>query len=165
MKFELTAGGKMNVEKTENTFGYVESYLGFYNALTRNRKWVLKTNLQTRVNIGDDYEFYQAAQLGGDTGLRGYRNERFTGKTSFAAGADIRYSFNEFNTAFLPFQIGIFVGGDVGRVWGKRFDSELWHNDYGGGLWVTSANAINGTFSLFNGEDGPRFSFGFGFTF
>ena len=165
MKFEVGGGAKMNVEETDNTFGYIDSYLEFYNALTRNRKWVLKTNVRTRFNISDGYEFYQAAQLGGYTGLRGYRNERFTGKTAFASGADLRYSFNEFKTSFLPFQIGIFVGGDIGRVWGEHFESKKWHNDYGGGLWINSANAINGTFSLFNGEDGLRFSFGFGFSF
>ncbi|HET8839057.1 MAG TPA: metallophosphoesterase [Flavobacteriaceae bacterium] len=165
MKFEVSGGIKTNVEETENTFGFINSYVEFYNALTRNRKWVLKTNARTRFNISDGYEFYQAAQLGGGTGLRGYRNERFTGKTAFAAGADIRYSFDEFNTRFLPFQIGVYVGGDVGRVWGERFDSDRWHNDYGGGFWINSANAINGTFGLFNGEDGLRFSFGFGFSF
>ncbi len=165
MKFEVSGGAKMNVKETENSFGYIDSYLEFYNALTRNRKWVLKTNAQTRINISDGFEFYQAAQLGGESGLRGYRNERFTGKTAFSTGADLRYSFNEFKTTFLPFQIGVFAGGDLGRVWGKRFDSKQWHNDYGGGLWINGANAINGTLGLFNGEDGLRFAFGFGFSF
>lgn len=167
MNFEVALGGKMNVENTDRTFGYLEPSVEFYNAVSRNRKFVLKTMVDSRINIGGGYEFYQAADLGGDTGLRGYRTERFTGKSAFAAGADLRYSFNEFTTGFLPFQIGVFVGGDLGRVWTGDRDSDVWHNDYGGGLWINSAEAISGTFQLFNGSDGdgPRFSFQFGFRF
>ncbi len=165
MKFEMVAGGKANLEEVNDNFGYFKPYLEFYNALTRNRKLVLNTRTQAHFNIGDDYEFYQAAVLGGNTGLRGYRWQRFTGKTAFAAGADLRYSFNQFKTSFLPFQIGIFGGYDVGRVWVKNDISNEWHDSYGGGFWVNSAEAVSGTFSLFGSEDGLRFSFGFGLSF
>ncbi|MDT0644257.1 metallophosphoesterase [Zunongwangia sp. F363] len=165
MRFVLNLGGKMNTAQTDKHFGYFKPYLGFYNALTRNRKVVLKTHVQAHMNIGDDYEFYQAAQLGGDSGLRGYRQERFTGKTAFATGGDLRYSFDQFKTGFLPFQIGIFGGYDLGRVWNDFEDSSRWHDSYGGGLWINSADAINGTFSLFSGSEGARFSFGLDFRF
>ena len=65
----------------------------------------------------------------------------------------------------MPFQIGVFTGIDTGRVWFDGEDSDKWHSSYGGGFWVNSADAINGTFNLFTGEDGLRFSFGFGFKF
>lgn len=165
MNFEVSLGGKMNVNETENTYAYLKPSVAFFNALTKNRKFVLKTMVESHLNFGDGYEFYQAATAGGDSGLRGYREQRFSGQTAFVAGADIRYSFPEFTTAFLPFQIGVFAGGDVGRVWVDELDSKKWHNDYGGGIWINSAEAVNGTFQLFNGEDGLRFSFVFGFRF
>jgi len=165
MKFELNLGGQMNTANTSQAYGYFKPYWGFYNALTRNRKLVLKTKAQAQINMGDDYEFYQAAQLGGNTGLRGYRLQRFTGKSSFATGGDLRYSFDQFTTKFLPLQIGVFGGYDLGRVWNDFEDSNQWHDSYGVGFWVTSAEAINGTFSLFRSDDGYRFSFGFGFQF
>ena len=165
MKFELIVGGKMNVDQTERLYGYITPYWGFYNAVTRNRKLVLHTRAQGEIMLGNDYEFYQAATLGGNNGLRGFRNERFTGKKSFAAGTDLRYSFNQFRTNFLPIQIGIFAGYDLGRVWVENDESEKWHDDYGGGFWINSAEAINGTFNMFKGDDGWRFSFGFGFSF
>jgi hypothetical protein len=167
MDFDVSLGGKMNVNEVENTYAYFKPSIAFYNALTKNRKFVLKTMVQSHLNIGGGYEFYQAATAGGDTGFRGYREQRFSGQNSFVAGADIRYSFPKFTTAFLPFQIGIFAGGDVGRVWIDRdaIDSDKWHNDYGGGIWINSAEAVNGTFQLFNGEDGLRFSFVFGVRF
>ena len=165
MKFELVVGGKLNTGDTERFYGYINPYWGFYNAVTRNRKLVLHTRAQAEINLGNDFEFYQAATLGGENGLRGYRTERFTGKKSFAVGTDLRYSFDQFHTDFLPFQIGVFAGYDIGRVWVEDGRSKVWHDDYGGGFWVNSAEAINGTFSLFQGEDGLRFSFGFGFSF
>ncbi len=58
-----------------------------------------------------------------------------------------------------------FGGFDVGRVWLKNDFSEKWHNDYGGGFWITAADSLSGTFNLFNSVEGLRFSFGFGLNF
>ena len=165
MKFEAILGGRLNVDNTDKHYGYFKPYLGFYNALSHNRRLVLKSQVQAQLNLGDDYEFYQAAFLGGDTGLRGYRFQRFAGKSAFSTGADLRYSFSQFKTSFLPIQIGVFGGYDLGRVWAEHQDSNAWHNSYGGGFWINSAEAINGTFSLFGSEEGLIFSFGFGFEF
>ncbi|WP_093302257.1 metallophosphoesterase [Salegentibacter agarivorans] len=165
MKFELNLGGQMNTADPDQVYGYFKPYWGFYNALTTNRKLVLKTRVQAHLNMGDDYEFYQAAHLGGESGLRGYRLQRFAGKSAFATGADLRYGFDQFTTRFLPLQIGVFGGYDLGRVWADFEDSNQWHDSYGVGFWVNSAEAVNGTFSLFRSDDGYRFAFGFGFQF
>lgn len=164
MKFELIGGGKVNTGDG-TTFAYLDPYLEFYNAVSRDRKLVLNTRVQGEFNFGNDFQFYQAATLGGNNGLRGYRQERFLGKEAFAAGADLRYSFDQFRTRFLPFQIGIFAGYDLGRVWLEGEHSEKWHDNYGGGFWVTGASAMNGKFNLFKGSEGWRFSFGFTFDF
>ncbi len=166
MDFNIVAGAKTEIEEFENVFGYVNAHLGFYNALSVNRKLVLKTDIRTQLRFGDDFLFYQGANIGdGGAGLRGYRTERFTGKNSLVTNADLRYSFNSFKTNWFPIQIGIFSGIDVGRVWVKNDTSEKWHNSYGGGFWVAAADSVAGTFNLFNGEDGLRFSFGFGLNF
>ena len=165
MTFKLAVGAKSNVKKTRSTFGYINSDIGFYNALSRNRKLVLKTDLRTQFRIREVFEFYQAASIGGNNGLRGYRTERFTSKNAVVGSADLRYSFNSFKTKTLPLQIGIFAGADTGKVWGFNEDTEKWHNDYGGGFWVTAAETISGTFNFFNSVEGLRFSFGFGLNF
>ncbi|TXK71103.1 BamA/TamA family outer membrane protein [Mesonia sp. HuA40] len=165
MKFKLNLGATLNTKNTERYFGRIEPSILFYNAISTNRKLVLKTHLNSKVLLGDDFEFYQGAQLGGDNGLRGYRNERFTGESFLVTGADLRYSFNQFTTRFLPFQIGVFGGADLGRVWLDGEESSKWHPDYGGGVFITSANAVNGTLNLFHGDEGWRFSFGFGVSF
>ncbi len=165
MTFRFNMGGKTEFEDTKFTYGYINTDLGFYNAISKNRKLVLKTDARLQVRIGDDLLFYQAANIGGRNGLRGYRTERFTGQNSFVGSADLRYSFNKMRTSFLPLQFGIFGGFDVGRVWLDGDFSERWHNDYGGGFWVTAAESVSGTFNLFNSPEGLRFSFGFGLNF
>ena len=165
MTFMLNIGGKTEFKNTENTYGYLNSDLGFYNSLSKNNQLVLKTDVRTQIRVGDELVFYQVANIGGKNGLRGFRTERFTGKNSFVGSADLRYSFPSFKTNILPFQIGIFSGFDVGRVWLKGDFSDKWHNDYGGGFWVTAAESLSGTFNFFNSEEGLRFSFGFGLNF
>ncbi len=165
MLFSVQTGARMNVEDTDRTYGYIIPKLGFYNAITRNRKVVLKTDVIAQVNIGDGFEFYQGASLGGFNGLRGYREERFTGESALAFSGDLRYSFNKFKTGLLPLQIGIFGGYDIGRVWYDDEDSDTWHDSVGGGLWINAVDTIGGQLGLFNSDDGLRFTFGFGLDF
>ncbi|SDS80626.1 Calcineurin-like phosphoesterase [Gillisia sp. Hel1_33_143] len=165
MKFELNLGGQVNTADVDQVYGYFKPYLGFYNALIPSRKLVLKSSAQAQVNIGDDYEFYQSAQLGGDNGLRSFREDRFSGKKYFVASGDLRYSFDQFKTRFLPLQIGVFGGYDIGRVWSETDASKAWHDSYGGGFWINSAGSLSGNVSLFSGDEGARISVGLGLTF
>ena len=165
MKFNINLGGRTDLQDADGIYGYINSGIEFYNALVKSKKFVLRTSLQTQLRFGSDYFFYQAAQLGGETGLRGYRAERFTGRNSLVGGADLRYYFPSIKTSILPLQIGVFAGGDVGRVWIKNDLSDKWHNDYGGGIRITAAESLSGTFSLFKGNENARFSFGLGLNF
>ncbi|UZH55549.1 metallophosphoesterase [Salinimicrobium tongyeongense] len=165
MKFEFVGGGKINTGETDNLYGFVRPYLEFYKAVTRNDKWVINSRVNAEVLWEDDFEFYQAATLGGAESLRGFREERFSGESAFVWGNDLRYSFDEFKTSFVPFQIGVFAGYDVGRVWLDGEDSNLWHDSYGGGLWITGAEAVSAKLNLFSGGEKLRFSFSLGVSF
>lgn len=165
MMFDLNVGVTDNLEDLDDVFGFLNSRLGFYNTLVKSRKLVLKTVLNYQLNIGDKYQFYQAANLGGDNGLRGYREQRFTGKSFLVGSADIRYSFPEFEIGLRPFQIGIYAGADLGRVWLPEEDSEKWHNSRGGGFWINGSGGLNANLSLFNSTEGTRLTFGLGFDF
>ena len=162
MEFAAIIGGKRNLNDGSRMYAYFNPKLGFYNALSANRKWVLKTLVQSQINFGNDFEFYQGAGLGARTGLRGYRFDRFLGKSSLAGSADVRYSFNRFRTAIIPIQIGIFGGADLGRVWNDGEDSEQWHNDVGGGFWINMVETISGQLGAFVGDDGLRVNFRLG---
>lgn len=165
MVFNLNIGARTDLQDINKGYGYINSNVGFYNALTKNKALVLKTDVRAQFRFGHDFYFYQAASIGGESGLRGYRTDRFTGKHSLVTSADVRYSFPSINTRLWPLQFTVFGGGDLGRVWVKGDYSNKWHNDYGGGLRVTAAKSLSGTVNLFTGEDGSRFSFGLGYNF
>ncbi|MFT7071400.1 MAG: hypothetical protein ACJAX3_000370 [Patiriisocius sp.] len=165
MVFNLTAGVTDNMEDFSRVFGYLKSKLTFYNAIVKSERFVLKTNVQAQFNFGNQFEFYQGVQIGANSGLRGFREERFTGKSSLSGSADLRYSFNEFNIALFPVQMGVFAGVDLGRVWTPSGNSERWHNSRGGGFWINSSGGLGATFSAFNSAEGTRFIFGLGFNF
>jgi hypothetical protein len=165
MNFEINTGIYNKLSGDNKTHGYIVPKLEFYNSISRNRKLVLKTMAEGHFNLGNDFEFFHAANLGSSTGLRGYRNERFSGNSAMVLGGDLRYGFNEFKTGILPIQIGIFTGYDVGRVWAENDTSNIWHDDVGGGFWINAIDTVSGQFGLFSGDDGFRFSFGFGMDF
>ena len=165
MLFDLNAGATDQLDDTDKVYGFIKSRIGFYNSLVKNRKLVLRTNIRYQVNIGENYQFYQAASLGGDNGLRGFREQRFTGKSFLVGNADLRYSFPTFKIGLYPLQIGVFGGADLGRVWIKDGLSERWHNSYGGGLWFHGIGGLNANFNMFHSKEGSRITFGLGFDF
>lgn len=93
-------------------------------------------------NIGDDYEFYQANTLSGSTNLRGYRGDRFAGKTSFYSNAELRYRAGLAKGYFLRGAWGLMAFFDNGRVWMPEEDSKTWHHGFGGGIWFLPFNKI-----------------------
>ncbi len=165
MAFSLKAGYTANISDTERAFGYLIPALSIDYRLSSDGRLVFATKLKGHINFGDDFEFYQAANLGANNGLRGFRFQRFNGKTSFFQNSDVRLSLRKVNAGFLPFIPGIFAGFDYGRVWMPDEDSNTWHNSYGGGLFLNAAGIMSANLGVFDSSDGLRFSFGLGFGF
>ncbi|NEV94070.1 BamA/TamA family outer membrane protein [Psychroflexus sp. YR1-1] len=165
MDFKVELGGTLNTADVDEHFFFLHPHLEFYNALSKDKKWVLRTKAASQLIFNEDYEFYQGAILGSRNGLRGYRRDRFIGSQSFVSSIDLRHSFNAIHTNVAPLQFGVFGGFDVGRVWSEVPEPNNWHNDYGVGIWVNAADVFAGTLNFFHSEDGFLFSFGFGATF
>ncbi|WP_412986670.1 metallophosphoesterase [Pontimicrobium sp. IMCC45349] len=164
MEANLEVGYKTNL-KDSNNFGYIIPSLAFDYKLSSNGQLVLATKVKGHVTLGDDFEFYQAASLGASDGLRGYRNNRFTGKNAFYQNTDIRLNLRKLKTGLLPLNIGIYGGVDYGRVWVDGEDSDKWNNSVGGGVFFNAADMMTGNISAFNSNDGLRLAFRIGFGF
>lgn len=165
MRFELATGYTNNVDDSRD-FIYLKPSVTFYNPLTRDKQLTLKSFVKSHLNFENDFEFYQAATLGGEEGLRGYRLQRFSGKRSLAFGSDLRYAFEGMRLRFfVPLQLGIYGGYDLGRVWMPDDSSDVWHDSYGGGFWLNGADIFALNTSLFGSSDGLRFMFGLRFDF
>ncbi|NAY92057.1 phosphoesterase [Muricauda sp. JGD-17] len=165
MAFSLIGGYKTNLSDTSRAFAFIIPSLSFDYKISSDGRLVLATKFKGHFNFGDEFEFYQAASIGANNGLRGFRFQRFTGKTAYYQNTDLRYSFRKTQTGLLPVTPGVFSGFDYGRVWFPNQSSDKWHNSYGGGFFVNASNIITANLGLFNSTDGLRFSFGLGFGF
>ncbi len=165
MAISLLGGYTANIDESDRAFGYFIPSLSFDYRISSDGRLVLATKVKGHFNFSDDYEFYQAANIGANNGLRGFRFQRFSGKSAFFQNSDLRYSFRKTQAGFIPATPGIFVGYDYGRVWLPEEDSDTWHNSYGGGFFINGAGLISANFGLFNSDDGLRFAFGVGFGF
>jgi hypothetical protein len=109
-------------------------------ALYRSFRFPLRLTLATRfggtANFSDDYEFFQAATLGGLSNLRGYGRTRFAGRQSAYNNTEVRLQLAHFRSYLLPATIGLLAFHDVGRVWVPGETSSTWHRGYGPGLWL-----------------------------
>lgn len=165
MTFTAQGGWKSSLDEASINFPYLEGLLGFTHKITGDDKLVLSTAFKSRILFNDKFEFYQAATLGGDNDLRGYRRERFTGKQSFLQTTDLRLTLGKLRNALLPIKYGIYMGYDYGRVWVEDDTSNKWHNSAGGGLWLNGVDSITAKVSYFKGSDQGRIVFGLAFGF
>ena len=171
MKTNLKVGYTSNLEN-KNNFAYLIPSFSFNYKLTSNGKLVLATKLHSHFTFGDGYEFYQAASIGGNKfGLRGFRNQRFTGKNSYYQSTDIRLLLSKIKTRLVPLNVGIYGGFDYGKVWGGEGltlnpgNAKLWNTSYGGGFFFNVANMLGANIAVFNSNDGMRIAVGLGFKF
>ena len=167
MSTDIKFGFTSNLENSRN-FSYLIPSISFIHKLNSSGQLVFATKLKSHFTFGDSYNFFQAASIGANEGLRGYRNQRFTGKNAFYHSSDIRLNIQEFKTALLPIHVGIFGGFDYGTVWGQdntTFKGSKFNNSYGGGVFFNFVDMVSANLSLFNSDDDLRFSFNLGFNF
>lgn len=163
--FGLTGGYKANLDIVENRFGYLMFNTEISHKLIPSGDLVLGTKAEWRTNFGDDYFFYHAPSLGGNNGLRGFRDERFTGKSYFYHTSDLRLRLKRYVTSVVPITVGLYGGFDYGRVWQPNEGSDKWHTSQGGGFWVGGFNFLAFNFGYFNSIEGNMVQVGFGFGF
>ncbi len=165
MKTAVEAGFTSSLENNKRNFAYLIPEVSFNHKLVSSGKLVLATLLKSHIVFNNSYEFYQAASIGGNEGLRGFRNQRFTGQQSLFQNTDIRYTFNSLKTSIIPIRLGIYGGFDYGRIWIKDDNSNKWNNSYGGGFFINGAELLTANLGAFHSIDGLRIAFSLGFQF
>lgn len=152
-------------------FGQAGGALTFYLTIGNRLPVTLASRVGLKTNFGDAYPFYLANTVGGTEFLRGYRNDRFAGRTAFSQATDLRVKLGHWNNKILPMDIGLLGGYDYGRVWDEaEDDADLpgarMHHGYTAGLWLApfSAAALH-PFATWSDEEGWLFNFRLGFSF
>jgi hypothetical protein len=163
--FGLNAGYKLNTSINDNQFGYATFKAGLTHKLIPSGDVTLSTKAEVSTTVGDTYFFYNMPSIGGNNGLRGFRDERFTGKTYFYQSTDLRWRVKKYMTLVAPITVGVYGGFDYGRVWNPNEDSNIWHTSQGVGLWASGYNFLSLNLGYFNSSEGNMVQFGFGFDF
>lgn len=153
--FKLTAGYKANFE-SDKSFSYVIPELRLTKKIDSRGILVYATKLKAHVNLSNEFEFYQAASIGDGDGLRGFRQERFSGKSAFYHNSDLRLSLGKIRNAFIPIAYGFYGGFDYGRVWVENDNSNEWHTSPGGGVFFNIAGFTTANFGYFSSDEGGR---------
>ncbi|RYZ37574.1 MAG: hypothetical protein EOP49_31595, partial [Sphingobacteriales bacterium] len=101
-------------------------------------------------------EFYQFASIGGSQTLRGYRRDRFWGKTGVYNSNELRW-ITDVRSFLMNGKAGVLALFDNGRVWMPGEVSDKWHYGYGGGIMLAPFNFLNLSLAYAVSEDGGRF--------
>lgn len=112
--------------------------------------------------FGDWFPVQDAAFIGGAATVRGYRFNRFAGRSAAWGSAELRLPLFELEV-FTRGRLGVLGLSDAGRVWVDDDDSNTWHDAYGGGLWFESLGfSFSGVYA--HGEE-DRYYVHFGMPF
>lgn len=137
-----------------------------YIRLFANPKLVLANAVGYSKRWGD-LLFHQYADLGNTSHLRGYRNNRFRGQSAIFHNLDIRFQVLDWDNTWLPMEIGLVGGHDLGRVWLADEVSTKWHRSTTIGVWfnVLDLAVVQPYYSFVADDEGDVFSLLLGFNF
>jgi len=136
--FSSTISYTQNLAQNNRSITRYEGMFNFYLPVLKNLVLMIRSGGAT---LTGKPEFYQLNSLAGSDNLRGYRRDRFWGKTTFYNANELQWLFN-FRSRILNGKAGLFGLYDRGRVWQPGEDSDTWHTAFGGGFMVAPFNKL-----------------------
>ncbi|MBC8053474.1 MAG: BamA/TamA family outer membrane protein [Sphingobacteriaceae bacterium] len=152
------------VNKTRENFAQLKSDISFYATPNFNFPVTAALRLGAAKNLGE-YKFFQSNFLGNTTNLRGYRNNRFAGRSYVYQNSELRFKVSTFRNYILTGNFGLFGFFDSGRVYSKSPEENKWHTAYGPGAWVNFYNKFLISTGYGISKEGSYFSINSGFSF
>jgi hypothetical protein len=93
-------------------------------------------------SVINNAQFLQHSIIGGPVNIRGYKAERFWGKSSFYNQNELRFITN-IKSRLMNAKAGLLVFFDDGRVWLPGEQSNTLHTSYGGGVMLAPFHKIS----------------------
>ena len=140
--FNATATGARNIKTSSKYYFNYSGTAHFYVPL------VSKFSLNIRggaATVTGNPEFYQYTSIGGIL-LRGFKRDRFWGKSSVWNTNDLRF-ISPVRSYLFNGKAGVQVFFDDGRVWMPGENSNLWHTAYGAGIILAPFNFLYADFN------------------
>ncbi|MEJ7559459.1 MAG: BamA/TamA family outer membrane protein [Pedobacter sp.] len=155
--------GQQRIDRAAHRYGSVTTEFRFFINPGKSGL-VIANRIGAGTAVGDP-SFFQKMQIGGVNSLRGFNTRRFTGTTMFYHNIDFRAKLFNFTSYLVPGTVGVIGFNDVGRVWEKGERSGVWHQGFGGGLYVLPGEVIllQATVGFSKEATMPYLSIGFSF--
>ncbi len=161
--FEAKAGHYLGLKDFAPDYSRVSGNLAVYFTLNP-----VATTVASRIggahNFGD-FVFFNANYLDLLQNLRGYRRNRFAGRSAAYWNTELRTRLFHFKNYIMPMDVGLVLVNDYGRVWINEETSDTWHHGYGGGLWIKPYNAVILSFVNAWSAEGSAIAINMGFMF
>jgi hypothetical protein len=117
-------------------------------------------------HITGKYEIEQAQYLGFLQNMRGFRIDRFAGRSRAFNNSEIRLIKTDANLGLFRGSLGLFLFNDIGRVWADNENSTQWHDGYGWGFFIAPMNRLVATATfMYSKEEKNLLLINFGFQF
>ncbi|WP_157544053.1 BamA/TamA family outer membrane protein [Mucilaginibacter paludis] len=124
-----------------HNYGQVLSEFTFFLNPAQDSVLVIASRFGGGTTVGNA-AYFQQIKLGGNQGLRGFNDSRFTGKTMVYNNLEVRFKLFDFVSYVTPGTVGGIAFNDVGRVWEPGESSSKWHDGYGGGIYFIPAQLV-----------------------
>lgn len=143
--------------------GKLSAEVSFYARFGTKIPLAIGNRTGAEITMGD-FNFLQAAKLGENTNLRGFRKDRFAGRSYVFNNTELRLTL--FKRFIIPGSLGVLTFCDAGRVWMDEENSGSMHVGYGCGLWFAPLNKIVGSLSFgFSREESFQTNLSLGYSF
>lgn len=153
------------INKNSRQISKISSDMTVYSSLNDPAKVVSVLRFGFGHILNENYEFFQAFDLGDNNYLRGFRKNRFSGKSIAYQSTELRFKLFESKSYIVPGAVGLLAFNDVGKVWVKSETSRKWHDSYGGGFYYSPYNFAIVSATLAFSDEGSLFNFSIGTKF
>lgn len=163
----LNAGARQlfGLEKTSSNITQLNIDMRIFMNLFEYPRFVLGTRFGWARDYGN-FQFPQAQYLGGTDNLRGFREQRFAGRSMLFNNTELRVRLVDFNTYLFGGTLGVLAFNDIGRVYMPDERTNTWHDGWGLGVWMSPIRRFVFVLSAAHSKEEsvlPRFTFGFQF--
>jgi len=129
------------IQNTKHKYLQLKTDISFYATPNFSFPVTAAFRLGGAVNIGN-YKFFQANALGTNSYLRGFRNNRFSGRSYLYQNTEVRFKLTYFRNYVFTGDMGLFGFFDSGRVYSDGPETSEWHKGYGPGVWLNLYNKM-----------------------
>ena len=140
-KFSYSSDLNIGLVNTSQTFSTLKTQLSIFYPLRFSPQIGVANRVGGANNIGP-FPFYESNSIGGTTNLRGFKGNRFAGRSTFYNNTEVRIELLDFYKYLLGGKLGVTGFFDIGRVWTDGESSSLLHKGYGGGVWFNAFDSV-----------------------